>query len=292
MLRDCEFMSSSSEEKALLDRWEPLRERVQQVIGPVFQVRSVRGRHARSQCLQLRTVTGCYYLKLYDSGRGFEQEHFFYERLAGALSGTARMVEQWPAERGLLICQVPGEQVAARGAGVEVYRRAGEALRRLHRLPWKDEDIDLRSALMKRVEAFRRGSEGFLSSAEADGVAGPVEELLSAAEGLSRVYCHRDYAEYNWLHGPEGFFVIDFEHGKGDHWLLDLCLLKGTSFADERGVEEAFWQGYGGGLTDWERAFLSRWTAMWAQQTRIWGERHNDEYCTKLGQRVLRGLEI
>lgn len=265
---------------------------VHELLGEVEAVEQTPGLHPTSQCLRVvvnprETV----FLKFHKTARSFRQEHAFYRELGHRLTGVPSLLAAWSEHRALLLDSLPGCMVSSwKDIPRGTYLAAGGFLRRLHDLPIADTDMPILQAVEKRLEAFEARNRGLLSSLELKSVTTPIRELIDAAPPLKRVYCHRDFAEHNWLHDGEKISVVDFEHSKADFWLFDLCRLHALTLSANEAASQEFWSGYGRSLDRWHREFLERWSILWAYETKFWGSRHGDPACVAWGETALANL--
>ena len=158
-----------------------------------------------------------------------------------------------PDARTLNLRWLPGRPAPMEPAAHEA---AGCWLRELHARPWTDDDpLPLHDALnARRDAALRRAREQGLEAALP-----PIEP------GGVRVFCHRDYRPANWLWGPAGLAVIDFEHSLPDHPVWDLIKLAIEIWPEHPALKTAFLDGYGPIDEPTLRAFV----ALFALQTRV-----------------------
>lgn len=261
------------------------------LLGEVGRAEQMAGLHSQAQCVRLTISGKTAFLKVHKTVRSFRQELGFFQQFAASLGECVpSLLGQEENLRALLLSQVPGTHLPTQNFSFEVYRSAGQFLRRLHTLPLVDTDIPLRSALEKRLMAFAERTKGSLSLEAVERVLTPLQELLGEVPCLRRVVCHRDFAEHNWLWDGSRIQVIDFEHSKNDFWLLDLCRLHSLTLCCEPRAEKLFWAGYGQALGSLERHFLHHWSILWAHETRIWGSKHNDHDCRSWGETALKNL--
>lgn len=208
------------------------------------------------------------FIKMGTAG-GFRQAQRALTQWLPAL-GTRRLAAAFPEHRALLTWRVPGVPATATPATFEA---AGAWLRRLHDLPCTDPDsVPLARAIPARVAR----------AADALGVS--VQVNASCLVQTPRVPCHRDFHPRNWFVEPFG--VIDFEHARLDHPLLDVVRLWE---ADER-CRDAFAGSYG--YIDPEE--LAVVEVLHALQSLEWGRRHDAPAFAAEGRRLLerRGISL
>lgn len=263
---------------------------IHELVGEAEVAEQMPGLHAISQCLRIVTRSReTVFLKFHKAARSFHQEYGFYKEFSGKWDTLPSLLYVWPEHRAMLLSSVPGRQVSAwRPMPQRTYFEAGGFLRKLHSWPLEDPDIPLPGALEKRLQAFEEsaGTEARRAVTE------PLRELLAVAPKLERSYCHRDFAEHNWLHDGKKLYVIDFEHSKPDFWLLDLVRLHSLTLCANEDAEEEFWEGYGSKPQEWEREFLARWSLLWAYQTKLWGARHGDSSTVAWARAALTHLGV
>lgn len=231
----------------------PHRGWIEAHLGPLHAASDASWQHAASDVVRVEGERGAAYLKRYRERRKFEQEVHAYRTWCPALERTTRLVDAVvEPSRALLVEAAAGEPLlTATGLETEeernAWRRAGDFLRALHRLPHQDDDpVPLPAALAARAASWigRAGdalteSEGrqVLELAEA-----PWPDTLSPPK---RVPCHRDFTPRNWLVAPGQLTVIDFEHARADLWLVDVERALGEVPPGRDDLRTAFWTGYG-----------------------------------------------
>lgn len=237
------------------------------------------------------------YLKSFSENRKFQQELNFYQERSRLLPQfpLAKLLDDDPDQRAILLTELAGQPVSTLTLGPvarqDAHRQAGRFLGALHSLPHQDQDIPVVEALEKRCRAWCRRAQGKLASSEIDWVADFVAEGLPLLESQSRVYCHRDFTERNWLFQNGEIAVIDFEHARPDLGLLDFEKLFLEEWATQTDLWEPFWEGYGRTLKDWEREVLVRCSALTALGTISWAVAHGDLEFERRGRLSLERLQ-
>jgi aminoglycoside phosphotransferase len=273
-----------------------LWKKVEALLGEIVLREETPGQHSHSHVFRLTAGGGSvYFLKQAASSRGFTQELAFYRDIAPQISKCPRLVEVFEEQRTFLVTALEGEPVSLGrftfSERERAYRSAGAFLRALHSQPCETDNLELGEALLMRVAAFARQARKSFSEEEVQGVVRPLEGHLSQVKGLSRVFCHRDFMEHNWLMSRDTFGVIDFEHSKADFFLLDLCEMAATSWLTSPGLGVAFFEGYGRRLEVWEKEFLHYWALLWSYSTLMWARRHNDDRYRVIGERAVSLLQ-
>ncbi len=225
---------------------------------------------------------GTLWLKQLSSGRSWAQATAARARLAPALRragfGVPRAVARFPRLRLLLLEHAPG-RCATFASPPACFARAGEALRVLQALPCPADPLPLSEALRRRTRAWRdrSGIEGETARA--------VIARIDAARAqldVPRTWCHRDYQPQNWIVSEGSLSIVDFEHTRPDHPLVDWVRLEAGGWsAPQRG---AFERALGAPDPDALRAVL----ACHGLATLAWGTLHADPSLQRLGRRALR----
>jgi len=234
-------------------------------------------------------------LKVHRQERKHRQEHFALEAWAPSLPGTPTLLaarDVPPAA--LLMSARPGDRVDAqerlRATLHRVHEAAGAWLRRLHRLPFVDEDpVPLAAALQARLDGWSRRTADRLDPETLRWVSARVAG--ADLSGVRRVPCHRDFGPRNWLWDDvAGLSVIDFEHARPDVWWVDVHRLIDRAWNAEPGLEDAFWLGYGRRPDAAERRLGDVLRLLYAVGTVAWGAEHGDAPFAAQGRAVLRRL--
>ena len=269
-------------------------------LGPLQAVRFCGWPHAESS---VWAVTGAEqaFLKVFRQPRKFVQERRAYRAWLPGLGfqGTPRLLAESSELRALLISARPGSLLEHAHPNevqrLEAYRQAGAWLRALHALPFVDDDpVPLAEAYTRRGAAWLGRAAGLLEPTLISWVGEQVESAVKSLEqlGAVRVPCHRDYSPRNWLVDLSGgnvqLSVIDFEHARPDHWLVDVERLYAGGW--DSSLEDAFWQGYGRVLSELERKVLRQRLALSALSSVVWAREHGDADFERQGRRQLAAL--
>jgi Ser/Thr protein kinase RdoA (MazF antagonist) len=272
---------------------------VEGILGDLESIRFRGWQHAESRVWELNSAAGgTAFLKQHKQDRKFKQELGAYRHWAPALAPyTPQLLgvyETKPAA--LLLAGVPGRLIEGLELDpqeeLDVYRQAGRFLRRLHDLPFADDDpMPPEEALRVRAAAW---CERAAAVVDEEIIAWVREELMVAGrfDGLRRSPCHRDLSPRNWLYERDTgrFSVIDFEHARSDVWLIDLLKLWDGPWRGRPELEQAFFEGYGRALSERERAQLGAMGALHALSTVVWSRDHQDAEYERHGWRLLASL--
>ena len=234
-------------------------------------------------------------LKVHRQERKHRQERLALESWAPSLPGTPTLLGARDGPPfALLMSARPGDRVDARERPRAMRRRvhaaAGAWLRRLHRLPFVDEDpVPLAAALQARLGGWSRRAAGHLAPETLRWVSARV--AAADLRGVARVPCHRDFGPRNWLwDDAAGLSVIDFEHARPDVWWVDVQRLVDDTWRTDPGLEDAFWLGYGRRPDADERRLGAALRLLYAVGTVAWGAEHGDAPFEAQGRAVLRRL--
>lgn len=238
------------------------------------------------------------YLKVFRQPRKFLQERRAYLGWSPQLDEVPNLMGESELHLALLVSVVPGQNVddvlLTSDELLETYRQAGAFLRKLHTLPFTDDNpVPLLEDYRQRADMWLARAEGLL---EPELIAWVSKQAAEAANLLGdmnpvRVPCHRDYTARNWLvEVTDGLklSVIDLEHSRPDFWLFDVEKL--VTEVGGTGLEAAFWSGYGTSPTGAERRVLERYSALNALSTVVWAREHGDEAFEADGRRRLEKL--
>lgn len=236
---------------------------------------------------------GEFWVKAHRSPRKFAQEHTAYADVVPALAGAgfrAPVLQQAdPTHRLLVLSHLPGSPATELTDRRDLHRQAGALLAALHALPCDDGDpLPLASALTLRAQRWLTKAAPHLPAPRLH----QAREILtdtSSFAGEARRWCHRDLAPRNWLVHEGVLGLLDFEHARLDHPLIDLVKLADEEWAADPALQEAFFEGYGP-LDAAARERLG-WL-LWSHgvATAAWGAEHGDEPTRRRGCALLDQL--
>lgn len=226
-------------------------------------------------------------IKQHAGDRAFVQER---TALVGMyLEGlTPRLLEHDAANRVLVLEHLAGGPCELESS-TTIHHRAGVVLSQLHACASPSDPMDLSDAIGARLDTALAGARPFIPG-----------DLLAAAEswrdridlfvGEPRVSCHRDFAPYNWLRNGDQVGVVDFEHARPDHWLVDLVKLHTSIWRGGRGLRDAFLLGYGRDMDPSDHQRLELLSLLHGLVTTGWGNRHGDDELATHGRELLRWI--
>ena len=139
--------------------------------------------------------------------------------------------------------------------------------------------MPLPTAIAHRIDRVRTEARS-LGRLDAEAAAADVDPGLFAT---SRVWCHRDFRPANWVWDGT-LTVIDFEHSRPDHPLVDLVKLATEVWPLHPELEAVFRSAYG----PFDEAVLDGLIALHAAATLVWAARHEDPAFEALGQAALQ----
>jgi len=246
-----------------------------------------------------------FYLKEFDEERKREQELAAYDRWLPALrDGEVRLPEvvarSDPSLRAIILSEVPGEIAGGlpldEEQGIALHRAAGAFLRRLHSLPFDDDDpMPLAEAMPLRLAVWlERGGDRL--SFEEGRLARALVGDGAVFEGDRRVPCHRDYHLRNWLLDrrtlPPRLGVIDFEHARADHPLIDWTRVRERALPRYPRWIEAYAEGYGIADDEELEPRFHALEAIHAVGSVVWGSEHHDAEFERAGHALLERLRF
>ncbi|NLA58014.1 MAG: aminoglycoside phosphotransferase family protein [Firmicutes bacterium] len=286
-----------------------------ELIGPFRFLSDDMRIHGRSQVYEMETLSGAYYLKLYQESDGWHREVHGYEHWAHVFGENApKLLGVYEGEPlAIIISRLPGRPMLEAQLSTEqeqdVWRAAGEALAKLHNLSTgvyfgpcnrdgsaADDDICLSDPIEYVSAAFRRLTTqavqyGYLTYEE-QRVIDNVKALLPSFAGECPVPCHRDYGPDNWLITDEGKWsgVIDFEFAYWDLRVADFSRYPHWEWMYRPDLLEAFFEGYGRPLTPAEEAQSLVLRTQYALAAVVWGRENSFFGFEKEGHEALRYL--
>ena len=243
------------------------------------------------------------FLKAFSSRTKCQREarasRFWAPALRGEDLSVAEVIAIDPQERALLLREISGE-IAAATEGTKREQelwasRMAQALRQLHRQPltgWEPDPLSISDAISRRLEAWLARAGDRLSSTERR----TAQSLIgdgSLFAGEVRVPCHRDFHPRNWLidrsdPSRRRYGLIDFEHARPDHFLVDFVRVAEDAPPNEF---DSFLEGYGIRSRSEIEERLRALLALHAIGSLVWGEDHGDLEFRNSGRRLLARLE-
>lgn len=207
--------------------------------------------------------------KVFGPGRGFDQALRAYTHVAPRWGvRTPTLIDHEPQTRTLVLSDLAGRPATMHDPP-SWFGAAGVALRALHDLPCPADpsDLPLDVALARRASGTPE-----------------VRRMVTRYADRLRVprrWCHRDYQPQNWMIGETGLGVLDFEHVRPDHPLVDWVRLeaRGWSAAQRAAFEAAY------GTPD--AVALRCVLAVYGAATVAWATTHTDAELLEIGQRAL-----
>ncbi len=172
-----------------------------------------------------------------------------------------------------------------------LHRSAGAALAALHALPHVDRDrMAPGEALSRRLESLLAEADDRFDDALRRQAARCLERIAELAWPASRVPCHRDYEPRNWIVGPRGFGVIDWEQARPDLAEVDLVKLRLGLWWERPALARAFLDGYGADPGAEAEGRLDVLGFIHALGTLGWARRRRNADFEALGRRQLERL--
>ncbi len=251
-------------------------------------------------CTARGTAGAAYELHFEDGRRAFLKAHrerakhlrelHAYSEWAPQISGASpALLATHDAPDALLLAAVASQACDP----CALHAQAGTWLSRWHGLKFVDADpLPLQDAYLRRVQGWSHRACGVLESALIQAIVDQVMALVPEMASFCRVPCHRDFDPRNWLAGPEGIVVFDFEHARGDLWLQDLLRLASEVWPGAPELAAAFWRGYGRELSEVEVRLVEALVAFEAGSTLYWGLVHRDEAFIQRGRRWVQQLGL
>jgi len=198
-------------------------------IHRAHRIRTAGEAGAGNDVWRLEVATGDpVFLKRHGAARRHAQEVRATELWASRLGASPRLLASDAKLRLALLGAAPGEPGeefrADPSASPLRDAAAGAFLARLHALPSADDDpVPLAAAIARRARAWAERARGALDAAVVDAVVARCAAPWPAdVPAPRRVPCHRDFGPHNWLFGPAGLRVIDWEHAREDSAAADV----------------------------------------------------------------------
>lgn len=253
---------------------------LQAEVGPVALL------EVRGGAQHLRARRGELWLKRLRSERAWRQADAAYTQLVPALRdagvGVPRCVARHPGER-LLLLEAAEGRPATLSDPPATFARAGAAIHALHQLPCPPDLLPLPDALLRRAQAVGDRQRAL------QGVAIEVQQLLRHHRGrldTPRCWCHRDHQPQNWVVTHDALTLLDFEHTRPDHPLVDWVRLEARGWAPAQ--RSAFAQAYG----TIDPIALRCVLALYGLTTVAWARTHGDPQLSEIGRRALRSVGL
>jgi Ser/Thr protein kinase RdoA (MazF antagonist) len=247
--------------------------------------------HGEATVLEVRTADGrAWIAKQVRDPAVFAREVRALREWAPRLGpGLAPRLVAAVADRSLLVMEkLPGVAgVATTGAE---YRQAGRLIRRLHDAEPATADAGCPARMAANVDGWVRRVPGVVGAAELDFVDAQLRLMASMPAARSGPF-HNDNLPRNWLTDTDGTVrIIDFGKAKRDVQVRDFERMWHGEWLDRPELREAFFDGYGRGLSDAEEQMLACLGAAAAVTTILWARAHADEPFERHGRRTLELL--
>jgi hypothetical protein len=239
---------------------------------------------------------------MYADGRGLDQEHRALTRwMPSAFSSHEypEIVDARAGDRVLVFAdfdaKIPTRPVPGVGKTAEVaYRWAGQFLARIHGIPVGTRDpLPLFDAVCARFEAALGRASAWLDSDWRARIRA-LEPRAEDFEGEVRVACHRDFTPSNWRiserSGASGLMVLDFEHARPDHWLVDVVKLSVGPCRAAPEQLEAFFEGYGRRPQGRDHAALATLCLLHGLGSVAWAGQHREAELLADARAVVMGV--
>ena len=240
-----------------------------------------------------------HFLKQHESRKLFGREDRAYERWAPHLRSVTRthiptVVARSEPLGALIVTSLPDAtpvlELDDAQARADAYRRAGRLLRALHDLPLIEDAPDPVEHMRGVIDSYVRGHASAFDSATIERILAELDEGRPF-EGVSFVCAHRDYSPRNWILAQDGTLgVFDWERAQGDIWLADITRMEFDVWHADPSLRDAFFAGYGRGLTDRDRAQLRLAVLIHAVASAGWAAERQDLHFEGLGRRVVERL--
>lgn len=218
-----------------------------------------------------------------------------YRSVAAAEVGTtARLLADDEVLPALLLDALPGrpDLPATAAEAPLVHELAGRWLARFHRAPSLAPDpLPLDVAYRLRAERCSVASAGVVDEAARRRIEEGIVDALPALARRTRVPCHRDFTERNWLVDDGRLTgVIDFEHARDDVAESDLVRLASRVWPVRPDLRDAFLRGYRQerGPADPDAPWMPALVALEALATVAWARRHSDVEAERSGRTALQ----
>ncbi|MFM9442617.1 aminoglycoside phosphotransferase [Streptomyces acidiscabies] len=185
----------------------------------------------------------------------------------------------------LLLTALPGRNAASTENNERLHHRAGAVLGILHQatatgpLPG--------TGLSERLRDWTARAEraGLVSLDERQYLTHSA--VLLANTMCDSAVCHLDYQPQNWLTGPDGFGVCDFEHSRFDARVRDFARLQYRHWRTAPHLRDAFFDGYGRHPSHAEYLLLETFGAIEAVTALVRGHERQDPDLSAHGRAIL-----
>ncbi|MCT9075305.1 aminoglycoside phosphotransferase family protein [Streptomyces fulvoviolaceus] len=284
----------------------PLREWAQAIVGPVSE-RNVSHDRPNSLVWELTYDTGRAFVKLSPNPMSFARETRALREVAPGLEpGTVPLRRGADAhQQALLLSLVPGRSVKslslAPGGERALHCHAGSWLRHFHGgtgdlsvQDRKDAAVEIALAAAGADKHLERA--GNLISAEEQRTVRWHAAELGQIGPLPAAYIHGDFQPRNWLldtdRARNTFGAVDLERACPHAAVADVVFLTCGPWVGRLDLEQAFWNGYGRGLTAEEERALRCLSALDAASAIAWGVPNGDHEIVERGRATLARLEV
>ncbi|WP_075739084.1 aminoglycoside phosphotransferase family protein [Streptomyces acidiscabies] len=192
----------------------------------------------------------------------------------------------------LLLTALPGDNAATVEPTPEdeeqLHRAAGSVLGALHRATSAGSTTGTGLAGRLRGWITRTEQAGLIDAQERRKLAHHADILESAV--FETTACHLDYQPRNWLTGPDGFQVLDFEHSRRDARIRDFARLHFRHWLTTPRLRTAFFDGYSLPMTSADQRLLDTFGAIEAATALVRGHERHDSALSTHGRTVLAQL--
>ncbi|MFD8814200.1 phosphotransferase [Streptomyces sp. NPDC059627] len=283
-----------------------LREWAQAIVGPVSE-RNVSHNRPNSRVWELTYDTGRAFAKLSPNPTSFGRETRALREVAPGLKpGTVPLLRAADAhQQALLLSFVLGLPVKslslAPGGERTLHCYAGSWLRSFHSGP-SDLSVQARKDAVAEIARAAVGADKHLERAGDLISAGERRTVRWHAAELGQIgplpsaYIHGDFQERNWLLDADrtsnAFGAVDLERARPHAAVADITLLTCGPWVGRPDLEQAFWDGYGRGLTSDEERALRCLSALDAASAIARGVPNGDREIVERGRATLARLEV
>jgi len=237
--------------------------------------------------LRLRGADGrAYLVKQHTLPSRYVREVRAYRTWTRHLSGHApELVACDDAHLALLLTALPGRNATGAENDEHLHHCAGAVLSVLHQataasaFPGTGLAERLRdwTARAERARLVSRSERQYLTRSAA----------LLANAVCDGAVCHLDYQPRNWLTGPDGFGVCDFEHSRYDARVRDFARLQFRHWLTAPHLRDAFFDGYGRHPSRAEYLLLETFGAIEAVTALVRGHERQDPDLSAHGRAIL-----